>query len=172
MKVTFHPICTVRIAEEEETVVLEISDTSYVPLTTRRAERTDLLPKLPSVHKILNSIFKQDITVTYNLRDILNNLRFESNTDEMQYIRRWYSQEGILNAQAPTVVSDYLEYAALGLEKMKFGSDMLLGASWLEAAPRGVLFEVVLKLKSLVGFSIFFIGICDAILRIVTGCPA
>ena len=64
----------------------------------------------------------------------------------MQY--QVYRQEGILNTQVPGVILSYLSNAVEGLEKRKFGNDMLLGSSWLEGAPKGVMFEVVLKLKS------------------------
>ena len=102
-------------------------------------ERKDLLPKLPVIQQGLSSIFNQDIDITYNLSEILKNLKQ----------RR---QDGHLNPYVPGIIGRYLSNATDGLEKKNFGNDKLLASSWLEAAPKGVLFEVVLKLKNPVRF--------------------
>ena len=78
----------------------------------------------------------------------------------MQY--HAYRQEGVLNYRVPGVILNYLSRAVEGLEKRKFRSDALLGSSWLEAAPGGVLFEVVLKLKNSVHYYHCFFPVCPA----------
>src|ERR1700733_12901439 len=111
-------------------LVLEKSDPTYISLATRRAERKDLLPRLPAIHQDLKSLFKQEIPVIYNLRDILDKLRLESKISEM--VPHEYREEGVLKDALPRIIWRYFHYAVKGLDTRNFGSDALLASSWLQ----------------------------------------
>jgi hypothetical protein len=149
MKVSVVPPPPPAFTNEYLPLVLESQNPSHIPLSTLRCERTKLFPYIASSRTRLSKLLgvsESSIAISYNLREILDALRVHSNIKEME--KRTYTDPGELDAKCPEDVGKYVECAVETMDRMGFGKDDMLRECWINAAPKGIRFEVGMKLKS------------------------
>jgi hypothetical protein len=125
-------------------------DPGFLPLALARAAKTVLEPKLERHREELRSIFGKSVDISYDLRALFNILTERASMERME--SRHFRQEGNLSRGIPGEIHNYLDSAILKLKSLDFRHDELYRSEWLAAAPKGVVFEVVEQLQTVIIF--------------------
>jgi len=126
--------------------VLSAEDPNYLPLVMVRCAQDHLVHRITECKQRLQTLFGKEIEISYDLRNILTILALPRNINKLE--ARIYQQEGALEKAIPKELAVYFDNAVRKLESLNFNLDELYKTEWLNAAPKGIMFEVVEKLQT------------------------